>query len=306
MEIASLLDLEIENVKIHSKNSIKTLIKLHMHDQYIKIRNMGSKVFLVLEDKPWGNVTLIFKNVEKFENSIVSYPRAWLYEEIFIIEPDKYEINVLFDEGEISVVFTDFEIEAKVKDCISNVLSKYTDEQIETKMKEIKDFLAQMLENSSENDELNKKESLFGEREQFISISGCINEKKHFVGEGGLTCFEKDIALISIFIDSLIFGIFEPEKGHTKAGFQNLKRFSKTKRKRIIKLLSSCDLAYISNLTQQACEVIEACQESQCDGEDALKIKKLNEKFKRRYGSRGKKADGIFKAIMYYIRKNAV
>jgi hypothetical protein len=230
--IWQILKSEREKVKSSSKEAIKKLTNLHMHDQQVtEIRKVNNKIFVELEEKEWGMVTLTFTDLEKFEIKGDLNPKWWLYEEIFLIEDNKYEFNVLFDNGEFSVIFSDFEIICEHKKYLNKVLAKYTPEKIDEKIEEMMRATQNTETGIISNDEiLGIKELCFGDRGLIQEILMCVAEKRNFGDSKNLSQFENDISLLGEFIYNLLYDTINQQKGHIKGGFHTCNKLSKVKR----------------------------------------------------------------------------
>jgi len=283
--------------------SIKGLKKLHMHDErvtaiYFKENN---KLIIELEEHIWGKPLLIFKGVEKAEILNELYPAWWIYNELFGLENGKYEFNVLFNQGEVSIVFTDFEICTKTKKYLLNIIEDFSPEAIKIKLDE---FVKESNERdgSAPNEETISylTNELFGDAGFFQNVSQCIGYKAHFAGINSLNKIEKEIDLINEFISNLIYDSVSAKSGFSKGGFHKIETYPKWKIDKIIKLLSKMGPKYLYRITMEAKNIFEETSEE----ERVQKIKRLNARIKRRYRHPRGSADEIFAAFTNYIKAN--
>lgn len=96
--------------KGNHSDSVKRLASLNMSGLYLKgIIASNNKIELVFE-----NVSLEFSSVNKLDiknykekDLIGKSATKVIHEELFLNEDNTYEYNILFTEGELSIVFTD-------------------------------------------------------------------------------------------------------------------------------------------------------------------------------------------------------
>jgi hypothetical protein len=254
---------EEKRIRRNLSEPIKKLIKLNMHDEKAaSISLEGEKLIIELENHSWGKPLLIFKGVGKPHILIEAYPAWWLYNELFKLDNGKYEYNILFEQGEASIVFEDFEIQAKTKQFLSGIIDDFSPEAF------------------------------------FREVSNCIGEKERFAGRNSLSKLEKEIALLNEFLTSLIYDSISPKFGFEEGGFKVIEAFPKYKLDKIIDLLSITGPKYLHRITMEAKVVFEET----CSREKSDKIIGLDDRIKRRYRTKQGKTGEIFAAFTDYIK----
>jgi hypothetical protein len=283
--------------------SIKKLDKLSMHDEKVTSIYSGGEntVVVELEERTWGRPQLIFKGVEKADILVDRYPTWWLYEELFSADNGTYELNALFEEGEISIIFSDFEIKVQTKKYLAEVIEECSPHRIKARIDEnIKISLEDGGNPPCEEAISNMIKMLSSDEEIFNKVSGNIGHKQHFAGRKSLSRAEKDISLFSEFITNLIYSTVSRKHGFKNGGFENIKAFSKSKLNRILELLNETGPKYLYKITLEAKNIFEEVMNE----EREEKINKLNSRMIHRYLSTNGKRDEIFTCFVNYIKAN--
>lgn len=283
--------------------SIKKLKNLHMHDESVAAIYFedNNKFVVELEERIWGKPLLIFKGVEKADILNELYPAWWLYDELFGLESGKYEFNVLFNQGEISIVFTDFEIHTKIKKYLSNINEDFSPESVKIKLDEVVNQFIERDGNIPNEETISfLTNELLGDTGFFQKVSECIGYKEHFVGRNSLNKVEKDISLLNEFLSDLIYDSVSTKSGFRNGGFHNIETYPKSKIDKIIRLLSKVGPKYLYRITMEAKNIFEET----CEEEKTQKIKRLNARIKRRYRNSHRNADEIFTSFTKYIKAN--
>lgn len=293
---------EMKRIEKTLPESIGNFTKLYLHDEgvtaiYFKGDN---KLVIELEEKIWGKPLLIFKGVEKAEILNEIYPSWWLYDELFGLDDGKYELNALLSEGEISIVFTDFEIKTSTKDYLKNVIEEFSPEGAKKKIEEAIKRHEQIDGKYPSEETISYIAHLNTSDEEFFhEVSKYIDEKEHFAGRNSLNKMEIDISLLNRFITKLLWASAGPS-GFTPGGFQNIEAFSGSELDRIINLLSNTGPEYLYRLAVKAKSVFELAG----GVEKVQNIKKLNARIKLKYSAPRGNTDEIYRAFADYIKAN--
>ena len=294
-----------ENKRIETTlpKSIKKLAELMMHDEEvvsIYLQN-NNELVVELKERSWGKRLLVFKGIEKADIPNDVYPTWWLYDELFRVDNNKYEFNVLFSNGEFSITFDNFDIVIQTQKYIYKIIEKFSQEAVETKVDEIiKESIEKDGDKVQENTTSSFINSTFDGREFFHAVSSCVSEKKHFAGSGSLNEMEQNILLLGNVIMNLIYDLLNPELGLIAGGIHKLATFPKVKLDEIIDSLSRTGPEYLYKIILESKNVFEISNEE----EKLEKIKSLNNRMNLRYGVRGSEADEIFNSFANYIKMN--
>lgn len=283
--------------------SIKKLRSLCMHDEDVSTIYFeeSNRLIIELQEQSWGKPILIFNGVEKADISNKVYPAWWLYDELFGLDNGKYEYNVLFREGEISVVFNDFEIKAKLRRYIENIIEEFSEEAVNKRISEIKErTIEEGRKDLSEESISYLENKLFGDMGFYETLTKCISHKMHFAGRNNLSKIEKDILLFSEFLYSLIYDTVSIKSGFKKGGFYNIRGYSKSKLNNILELLSKMGPRYLYRITLEAKSIFEEANEE----EKKNKINKLDARINRRYRKKHGKSIEIFSSFANYVKMN--
>jgi hypothetical protein len=283
--------------------SIKKLIKLYMHDESVTSIYFedNNKLVVELDERIWGKPILIFKGVEKAEILTELYPACWIYDELFGLENGKYEFNVLFNQGEISIIFTDFEIHTKIKKYLSKIIEEFSSEAINIKLDEVVKLSIERDGNHPNDETISFLTNvLLSDIGFFQKVSECIGYKERFAGRTSLNKVEKEISLLNEFISNLIYDSVSAKSGFRNGGFHNIETFTKSNIDNIIRLLSKIGPKYLYRITMEAKNIFEET----CEEEKTQKIKRLNAKIKRRYSNSLGNTDEIFTSFTNYIKAN--
>jgi len=207
----------------------------------------------------------------------------------------------LFNQGEISIVFTDFEIHTKIKKYLSNIIEDFSPEAVKIKLDEVvKQSIKRDGNRPNEETISYLTNELLGDTGFFQRVSECIGYKEHFAGRNSLNKVEKDISLLNEFLSNLIYDSVSAKSGFRNGGFHNIETYPKSKIDKIIRLLSKVGPKYLYRITMEAKNIFEET----CEEEKTQKIKRLNARIKRRYRNSHGNADEIFVSFTNNIKAN--
>ena len=298
-EACNALSEERKTIEKAMHKSIKRLAELPMHDEHVTSIHLENETTLIieLEEHVWGQTRLIFSGVERVAIPCIIYPICWLYEELIGAESGLYELNVLFNEGETSIVFSDFRIEVETKKYITGIIDEFS--TIEA-MKKIDEFTRNFIRITGhapgEEDMSLVRRMASSDNELFTRIASCIGHKKNFVGEDNLSNYEENILLLYTFICDLIYDSVDFEYGYRRGGIDNIEAYPKTKLDRIIELLEIVGPEYLYKAITRARKVFEE--------KKAREKLKLNARIKLKYNLESMNIDEVYTAFTKYIKTN--
>jgi hypothetical protein len=276
-----------------------------MHDEQILAiyYENDTTLILELEDYVWGQPKLVFSGVESCEIKCDSYPTWWLYEELIGVEKGKYELNVMFSEGEMSIVFSDFRIETKTKKYLPSIFEEFSPAGIAKKLDEYTKNSLQISGAYPTEESISFiKEMISGDNQFFEIVAQCIFKKKHFAGEDSLSEIEKDIAILHLFISDLVYDAVGLEFGIRRGGINNIEAYSQSKLDRIIEILGVIGPSYLHKIMIETRKVFELKDEKIRTKEK----RRLNARIKLKYKSPSIGLDEIYTAFVGYIKANGL
>ena len=297
------IDIERKAIDKTMSESIKKLAELYMHDEQVFsiYYENDTTLILELEDYVWGQSKLVFSGVVSSEIKCDSYPTWWLYEELIGVEKGKYELNVLFSGGEMSVVFSDFRIETKTKKYLPSILEEFSPAGIAKKLDEYTQNSLQISGAYPTEESISFIREMVSSDSQFFEyVAQCIFKKKHFAGEDSLSEIEKDIVILHLFISDLVYDTVGLEFGIRRGGIDNIEAYSQSRLDRIIEILGDIGPSYLHEIMIKTRKVFELKDEKIRSKEK----RRLDARIKLKYKSPSIGLDEIYIAFAGYIKEN--